>query len=258
MLTSNLGSMPVAETRQLIACLHDVSPRDFERLKEIDRFYAAIGVGASYAMLVVPNFWRRWPLEEHPAFLEWLKERAGAGVEILLHGYFHYDTTPHSERSAPVRLRHALFGEGEFASLGEEEAIERLSAGRKLLEELLGIEVSSFVAPAWQYSAGARAALAALGFQIAENRAGVWRPATGRVLTRTPVIAYSSRSTARRNASIAWSKASDAVLAHARIVRHALHPADFNDEILRIEITRSLKSLLAARKAVLYRDLLAN
>lgn len=248
--------MSPGRDRRVIACLHDVSPRSFSRILEIDRFYAEVGVGSNYAMLVVPNFHGEWSLEEHPEFVDWLKMRAWQGVEIFLHGYFHYDTTPEEERAPLTRLRHAVLGEGEFAALEEDEAARRLKAGREMLGELLHMNITSFVAPAWQYSNGARAALSALGFTIAENRAGVWRPDTGCVLTQTPVIAYSGRGAMRRCASLAWSKISSRLLENAQIVRHAIHPADFNDESLKIEIRRSLSELLASREAISYRRLL--
>jgi predicted deacetylase len=249
--------MAEKDQRRVIACLHDVTPRDFERIVEIDRFYEEIGIGPTYAMLVVPNFWGAWPLEKYPAFVDWLRERAQAGVEIFLHGFFHHDTTPRSQRSRSARLRHSILGEGEFAVIDEDAALERLRAGRKLLSDLLDLDVRSFVAPAWQYSRGARAALSALGFDLAENRAGVWSPASGRRLTATPVIAYSNRDSVRRNLSLEWSRRATRLLAPADIVRHAIHPGDFDDNALRDEIRRSLSELLAKREAVSYRSLIS-
>lgn len=248
--------MTNASRRLLLASLHDVTPRDFSRIVEIDRFYEEVGVGANYAMLVVPDFWGAWPLDKYAGFADWLKARAKAGVEIFLHGFFHHDTTPAFNRSAWTTFRYAALGEGEFANIHERDAINRLKNGQKMLEDVLGTNVTSFVAPAWQYSSGARKALAESGFTIAENRACVWSPAQGRVLTKTPVIAYSKRSAARRGASILWSKLSEPLLAHAKVVRHAIHPADFDDVSLKNEIRRSLCELLASREAIAYRCLL--
>lgn len=242
--------------KRLILCLHDVSPMSFRRIREIDEFYEEIGAGARYAMLVVPNFGGEWSLSDHPEFVNWLKSRIDAGVELFLHGYFHFDTTPSPQRSLTTNLRHSIFGEGEFAAINEREAETRLAAGQEMFEKLFGRRVRSFVAPAWQYSPGAKSALARLGFQIAENRAGVWSPTTGRVLTRTPVIAYSSRTMLRRNSSLLWSRASTRFLETTQVVRHAIHPADFNDEELKREITRSLRDLMSDREIIAYRGLL--
>ena len=242
--------------KRLILCLHDVSPRDFERVREIDKFYADIGVGPNYAMLVVPNFWRRWNLEKHAAFCEWLRERAEAGVEMILHGFYHQDTVPNSRRTLETKIRYSVFGEGEFAALSEEDAGTRLRAGRRTLENILNRSVDSFVAPAWQYSSGSRAALSKLGFRIAEDRRTVWSPERSSVLTKTPVIAYSNRGVLRRTSSLAWSNLATRIMKRSKIVRHALHPADFSNGVLVREIRRALGDLMTDRKIVPYRELL--
>lgn len=242
--------------RLLIACLHDVSPRDFTRIEEIDQFYEEVGVRANYAMLVVPNFWGQWALDKHPRFVDWLKARSAAGVEIFLHGYYHEDTTPHRKRSPMTRLKHAVLGEGEFADISEADALQRLRSGRKLLSDLLEKEVDYFVAPAWQYSQGARAALTDLGFSIAESRAAVWNPSSGKVLSNTPVIAYSNRTAVRRNVSIVWSQLSSSLMNTCDVIRHALHPGDFGNMALKQEIRRCLCELLSYREAASYQRLL--
>ena len=65
--------MITAREKRLILCLHDVSPCDFDRVREIDEFYQQFDVGADYAMLVVPDYQRRWYIEDFPAFISWLK-----------------------------------------------------------------------------------------------------------------------------------------------------------------------------------------
>jgi len=240
---------------RLIACLHDVSPKHFERVIEIDDFYREIGIGSRYAMLVVPDFDGQYELSDHPEFIRWLRDRAKSGVEIFLHGYYHQDFTPTAARPWLLRLQYQLLGEGEFAVIGVQEASERLNLGRRLLENILEMEVNAFVAPAWQYSKGARFALAQADFRIAEDRASVWDPTTGLILSRTPVIAYSARSSVRRDLSIGWSRIATRVLKNAQLIRHALHPADFSSDKLISEIKRSLSELLAYREVVTYRSL---
>lgn len=175
---------------------------------------------------------------------------------MFLHGYYHYDTTPKNERPLRVRIAHAVAGEGEFAAIEEDEAERRLRDGKALLEDLLERPVDSFVAPAWQYSQGAKAALAKLGFKLAENRMSVWSPANGAVLTKSPVIAYASRSPARRASSLIWSRLSTITMKGCDVVRHALHPNDFNADSLKTEIERSLRDLMRDRQLSTYRRLL--
>lgn len=251
-----MGVMFPRQNKRLILCLHDVSPRDFDRVREIDRFFHEIGIGANYAMLVIPDFEGRWRIEHHPDFLSWLKERAQAGVEMILHGFFHKDTTPSERRTWRTRLGHAVCGEGEFGAISELEAQKRLQKGRLILEDILDRRIDSFVAPAWQYSRGARTALAKLGFKLAENRMTVWSPARGEVLAKSPVIAYASRNVVRENASIAWSRLSTRAMHSCDVVRHALHPADFNSSRLVEEIRRSLRNLMLDRRIVRYEHLL--
>lgn len=243
--------------KRLILCLHDVTPKHFDRVREIDAFYREIGAGARYAMLVVPNFDGEWPLQDHPEFLAWLKERADAGVEMFLHGFYHHDTRPKAARPLADRAMQALAGEGEFLALGREEALRRLREGRAIVEAALGRRISAFVAPAWHYSDGAIEALAELGFDLAENRMSVWSPhERNRVLTKSPVIAYASRDPLRVATSVLWSRIASVVMNGCGVVRHALHPDDFNEPRIVEEIRRSLTGFIARRTLVRYRDLL--
>lgn len=239
----------------LLPCVHDVSPRHFERLVAFDEFYRRIGVGTCYAMLVVPDFNGDWPISQSAEFAAWLRERAAAGVEIFLHGYFHKDTSPPQTRSPRLRLQYALLGEGEFAAITYDEAKRRIAMGKALLEDVLGVSVDKFVAPAWQYNGAAHRALGEMGFKIAEDRRHVWDPSTGTTLSQTPVIAYSARSPLRRDLSIAWSRISDHALKDVRVVRHALHPADFDDSRLTEEIERSMLGFLNYRTVARYQSL---
>ncbi len=87
-------------------------------------------------------------------------------------------------------------GEGEFAALpprrgaGPDDPRPRRRRGRD------GRAAAGFIAPAWLYSDGARAALADAGFALAEDHFRVWRPADGAVLARGPVVTWASRSRA--------------------------------------------------------------
>lgn len=249
--------MPPHEKR-LLASVHDVSPREFGRIQEIDRFFEEVGIGPRYAMLVVPNFWREWPLAAHRDFAAWLRERAAAGVEMILHGLFHLDTTPPEARNFESRMRHRIFGEGEFAMIDEGDADRRLREGRDILENALGRPVDSFIAPSWQYSRGARAALRRQKFRIAEGRFWLWSPDTGDVVSRTPVIAYSNRTAGRRRSSLVWSRAASHLLAGDPVVRHAIHPGDFDSDALKAEIRRSLRDLLETRRPVSYASMIGN
>lgn len=241
--------------RRLLVSVHDVTPRHFERLRAIAATLERHGLGGRYSALVVPNFWHEWPLADHPEFLAWLRQEIDAGVEPLLHGYFHRDEAEHPSPWTRLRGRALTAREGEFLGLGHEAARARIVAGGRLLTELLGAAPTGFVAPAWLYGAATRDVLAELGYAIAEDHWRVWSPRGGQVLARGPVIAYASRTRLRAAASLAWSRAATIALARQPIVRLAIHPHDLDLESLARELDRALAALTRDRAAIRYHEL---
>ncbi len=241
--------------KRLLLCVHDVTPRHFERLQQLDALFKASGLGGRYSMLVVPDFWRAWPLQEHPAFVAWLRQRAEEGVDMLLHGYFHLDETAHEGRLARWKASALTAGEGEFLELSYEAARERLQRGRALLESLLRQRIEGFVAPAWLYGKGTHAALTELGFTVAEDRWRVWSPAAQRTLARSPVVSYASRTTPRLIGSLIWSRIATPLLKPLPVIRHAVHPHDFDSDHLTREFGRALRAFRRNREPIVYREL---
>lgn len=243
---------------KLLVSVHDVTPRHFAALKDIDRLLGRLGIGSCYSMLVVPNFWSAWPLEEHPEFVEWLRARESDGVEMILHGFYHRDQ--HTHRGAAARVKAGLMtaGEGEFLGLGYADAAARISAGKAVLESALEQPVEGFVAPAWLYGEATRQVLRDQSFRFAEDHWSVWAPALDdRRLARSPVISYSSRTRMRIATSWLWSRSAMLALSAAPVVRHAIHPHDLDSGLIVSEIERSLTSLLARREVMQYRHLAA-
>lgn len=240
-------------SKQLLLSIHDVTPGHGRRIAQLERMLEPlVGGRGGYAMLVVPDFHGRWPVAGDRRFQAWLRGRAEAGVEMLLHGWSHRDPTP-----AGFRARHMTAGEGEFARLEASEARRRLRHGRKLLEDVLGRPVDAFVAPAWLYGEGAIEALAAEGFALAESHMRVWSPASGATLARGPVVTYASRSRARAMSSLLWSRAATTLLRPMRVVRLALHPHDVDVPALTAESGRAIQAFLDERRLGSYRGLLA-
>jgi hypothetical protein len=97
----------------------------------------------------------RVPLDRvWPGSISALREGVAQGaVEPVCHGLLHLDTE---------RLEQGAVEFREFANLGEEEAARRIDAAREWQARTLG-EGGTFVAPAWAYSEGTLAALAARG-----------------------------------------------------------------------------------------------
>lgn len=247
--------MPPA-SKQLIVSIHDVTPRHGERLKQIEAFLSGCGLESRYSMLVVPDFWRSAALADYPEFCAWLRTRAQAGVEMLLHGFDHRDETSHPGAMARWKAAHLTAREGEFLGLDHEEARRRLIAGRQVVESVIGGPVAGFVAPAWLYGPGAHSALRELDFAVAEDQLRVWSPRDGRILSRTPVVSYASRSAARVRSSLAWSRMATILLTPCRTVRLAIHPHDFDVPALIAETRRAILAFTADRSPASYGDLI--
>lgn len=243
--------------KRLLLSVHDVTPRHFARLKTIHAMLMELGVGHDYAMLVVPDFWRAWPLQGHEAFAAWLRQRAEAGVEMILHGYSHRDELRHASPLKRWKARTLTAREGEFYGLDQRTATSRLRAGRQALRQSCGLDAQGFVAPAWLYSKGTKAALAAEGYGFAEDHWHVWSPRRGRTLCRGPVISYASRSPGRIRSSLLWSRLADRLLRPLPVLRLAIHPHDLDSALLQEEIRRTIGQQLRRRRLCRYAELAA-
>ncbi|MBC7496542.1 MAG: DUF2334 domain-containing protein [Sphingomonadaceae bacterium] len=236
--------------RLLLASVHDVGPRfalEVDALAE--RLERLLG-GPSFAMLVVADHWDGAPLATDRAYARRLRGWADAGVEMFVHGWSHRDPTP-----TGFAATHMTAGEGEFAALSQSEALARMVRAREVVEDATGRAAAGFVAPAWLYSDGARAALTVAGFAIAEDHFRVWRPVDGAVLARGPVITWASRSRLRRQSSLAVAAAARRLLRGQRVVRVAVHPGDTHEPTILASIDATVASLARGRHAGRYADL---
>ena len=234
----------------LLSSIHDVSPRFEPQVDALaERIEQATG-SSRFAMLVVPDHWDAAPIAGNAAFQRRLRGWADAGIEMFLHGWRHRD-----DRPTGFKARHLTAGEGEFLHLDRAEAERRLVEGRKLIEDVIGRPVVGFVAPAWLYGDGARAALADLRFPLAEDHFRVWRPADGAVLARGPVISWASRSRARIASSLFFAGLARTALQPQRVVRVALHPGDTGVPSLLASIDRTLRRFARTHRPAGYADL---
>lgn len=220
----------------------------------MDRFARHLG-GMRFAMLIVPDHWGEAPLAAAPGFRAKLREWADGGVEMFVHGWFHRDTSRHAGTAA-FRARHMTAGEGEFLGLDHAEALRRMTNGRAVIEDAIGRPVAGFVAPAWLYGTGARSALAAAGFALAEDHLRVWRPADGAILARGPVVTWASRSPARIASSLAFARLARTALRPLPTLRIAVHPGDTRVPAILASLDASLAAATAQRVAGRYGDLL--
>ncbi|NIJ07788.1 hypothetical protein FHS31_001398 [Sphingomonas vulcanisoli] len=247
--------MPHSAEKQLLVSIHDVSPA-FE--PQVDRLLGRLtGLMGSHrlAMLVVPDHWGRAPLGAAPAFARRLRGWADAGVEMFLHGWYHRDETAHAGQWDRFKARHFTASEGEFLGLSEAVAEQRIAEGLDLIEQATGRSAAGFIAPAWLYGPGAKAALTKLNVPIAEDHLRVWRPATGEVLAKGPVLTWASRSRWRTTSSLAATMLGRIALRHQPVVRIAVHPGDTHKSLILADIDHTMRHFLKTHRPARYADL---
>lgn len=244
-----------ARKRRLLASIHDVGPR-FEREVDqlVERLSRHLG-GPRFAMLVVPDHWGEAPLSRSKSFQAKLRDWANDGVEMFVHGWTHKDDSSHNG-AASFKAKHMTAGEGEFLGLSRAEAVRRMRDGRALIEDIIGRPATGFIAPAWLYGPGARAALSDVGFAMAEDHMRVWRPSDGAVLAKGPVVTWASRSPARIRSSLFFAALARTALRPLETLRIAVHPGDTTVTALLDSIDSSLGAAVAQRSIGRYADLL--
>ena len=245
-----------ATRRRLLVSIHDVSPRSEPAIDILaERLDRLLG-GARFAMLVIPDHWREAPIAGNAAFHARLRQWAGLGIEMFLHGWSHRDETPARQGLAAFKGKHMTAGEGEFLNLSRAQAAQRMGEGKALLEDILGAPVAGFVAPAWLYGPGALSALDDLGFALAEDHLKVWTPGNRRVVSRSPVVTWASRSAGRIRSSLGFATLARRVLPVLPTLRVAVHPGDVTVPALLSSIDATVARFAATHAPVRYAGLL--
>ena len=231
----------------VLVSIHDASPANEQRVRELWELCRARG--ATPALLVVPEWHGEWPLEEHPRFTQWLRERAAEGAELFLHGERHDEVGSPRRMADHLRALGRTDGEGEFLTLGFEPARERIARGLARLRAL-GLDPIGFVPPAWLGPPAVHRAAGALGLGVSEDSRSIWlfpplAPAERRL--RSPVLCWSGRTPARAWASSAVVAARSSRTAPGELLRIALHPADLDHRATARAAARTLERWLASQ-----------
>ena len=254
---STFESHPASSTRsgarRLLVSIHDVTPALDGQVRTLWAMCCARGV--TPALLVVPNWHGVWPLDRSPAVVRWVRERADEGAEILLHG------DRHDEVGAPRRWRDAARAwgktamEGEFLTLDERRARERIDRGLALFARL-GLRAVGFVAPAWLARPDCARAVAAAGLRYSEDdRAIVIHEGRATRRIPSPVVRWSGRTPVRAHGSVAVAGLRWRLQRGARDLRLALHPTDLDHPATAKSVETALDRWLTDRPPSQYGDL---
>ena len=237
----------------LLVSIHDVTPAFAPAIGRLWTMCARHSV--TPALLVVPDWHGDWPLDRHPAFVEWLRERAVDGAEIVLHGERHDELGLPRATSDAVRAWGRTAREGEFLTLEEGEARARIDRGITRLMDL-DLAPVGFVPPAWLAREGCHRAAAAAGLRFSEDETSIrLHPISRRV--RSPVIRWSSRSSLRARGSVAVARGRWLLQRRARFPRLALHPQDLSNPTTARSLEPTLERWLARHDAVGYAEVLS-
>jgi uncharacterized protein len=236
--------------RGLIISIHDVAPPLEDQARALWEMCRARGV--TPALLVVPNWHGQALLERASPFVAWLRTCVDSGAEVLLHG------VRHDEQGLARGWRDELRGwgrtlrEGEFLTLDEPAARERIARGLEVVRRV-GLDPVGFVPPAWLARPGCWHAVSMCGLRVSEDAQAV-RIHRDRAIARmaSPAVRWSARTTLRAAGSAMVAAARWRTQRAAAHVRIALHPGDLAHPWTVQSVGSALDQWLLDRPAITY------
>lgn len=222
---------------KLLVAIHDVTPALERDVRSLWDLCAERGI--TPALFVVPNWHGAWPLEEYPRFAAWLGAKARAGAEIFLHGERHDEEGLPRRIADHVRAFGATAREGEFLTLNERQASERITRGLCTLRRV-GLRPVGFVAPAWLARESTYRAVRSAGLAISEDVETIRLHGRATRLA-SPVLRWSGRTPLRARISAAMAEARWLTDRHNWLARIALHPSDLRHASTAASVTAHLE-----------------
>ncbi len=239
----------MATQRWLCVSIHDVAPATWSDCLRLLEAVRAVAPDLPLTWLLVPRY--HGDAASSPAMEQALSQLLAEGHELALHGYTHLDTAAPRPGWRDHFLRRTYTqGEGEFAALGEQEALHRIDLGLAWFVRH-GWPVDGFVPPAWLASAGTRRALRQRPF-IYTTSISRFYFLPGERSACSPSLMYTARNRAGRciSPSLARAVALSLALLRAPLVRLALHPADARHPALLRHAQDLIAQLLQRRRGI--------
>ncbi|HEX8313261.1 MAG TPA: polysaccharide deacetylase family protein [Chthoniobacteraceae bacterium] len=237
-------------SRSLVISLHDVSPHTQRDSAEILARLSHLGVVVR-SLLIIPDHHRRGHFLQDDAFCRWLQERAAAGDEIVMHGYYHQRARRTAESlTAKLTTRVYTADEGEFFDIGRDSARDLVHRSREEFRTL-GLNPTGFIAPAWLLGEEAEQALRELGCRYTTRLRSVDNLQHGRT-HRSQSLVWSVRSGWRRQTSLLWNATLFRALAGNPLLRISIHPVDLHHGAIWSQIERLIRRALVDRTPLTY------
>lgn len=237
------------DARKLVVSFHDLHPGSMACCERFLGKLEALGAPRA-SLLVVPDWYGRAPLCNHPAFCGWLR---ALPHDIALHGWAHVAT--HRPQSPADWLVANLYtaGEGEFFRLPPSEAERLVARGLEMFRDC-GLRAGGFVAPAWLMEESLVPVLTRCGLEYAVTLSRVLDLRSGRRLF-APVLCTTSRTPLRRALTRAVVARLAAKHADAPVLRIAVHPVDLRHPRIEAFICQLIARALETRTPATYSDL---
>jgi predicted deacetylase len=234
----------------LVVSVHDVCPKNRAACEAILNDLQALGVPAC-SLLVVPDHHAQGNFLQDPEFCEWLVQRAQAGHEVVIHGYYHLRARRGDDGlAARVATQVYTADEGEFYDVDRATAVTLITRAREEFAQL-GLSPDGFVAPAWLLSAEGEAALRESGCEYTTRLREVIDLRTGN-RTKSQSLCWSVRSGWRRTVSLLWNAALFRMLGANPLLRVSIHPVDLQYPEIWAQIRRVVSQALRDRAPYTY------
>lgn len=226
--------------KHLIVSLHDFHPGSREALGDQVAFLHDLGV-KRLSILVVPKFHYGCAVADDVQSLAFLDERAAAGDDLVVHGYYHF--SPDNRLSTFFWTHLYTNREAEFLELSDGEVRHRVEQGLALWHKQ-GWVARGFIAPAWLMPRRQDAVLRNLGFAYT-NRVDSISLLMKKREIEARSLCYSTRAAWRRGSSLIWNHFLFNRLRRTNIIRLSLHPEDLVHDAIKQQIREIVEMALA-------------